>query len=49
VKKIARWVGIAVLVAWAVQNPDSAAHLAHQAMTWLSHAGHSLTTLTGNL
>jgi hypothetical protein len=46
VKKALRWVIIAGLVVWVVQNPANAAHVA---LTWLSQAGHALTTLTGNL
>jgi hypothetical protein len=49
VKKILRWAVIAVLVLWVVNNPDSAAHLAHQVMAGLTHAGHSLSTLTSRL
>jgi choline-glycine betaine transporter len=49
VKKVVRWVIVVVVVVWVVQNPDSAAHLAHQIESWLSQAGRSLTTLTGNL
>jgi hypothetical protein len=49
VKKAIRWVIIAVLIVWVVQNPDDAANVAHQAMAWLSQAAHSLTTLTRDL
>ena len=48
-KKAARLLIIAVVVAWVVQNPAAAAQLAHHAGSWLSQAGHALTTLTSNL
>jgi hypothetical protein len=49
VKKALKWVIIAGLVVWVVNNPDNAAQLARQALAWLSQAGHALTTLTGHL
>jgi hypothetical protein len=49
VKKALKWVIIAGLAVWVVNNPGSAAHLAHHALAWLSQAGHALTTLTGHL
>ena len=48
-KKALKWVVMAGLVAWVVQNPASAAHLVRHVLTWLSQAGHALTTLTGHL
>jgi hypothetical protein len=49
VKKIIRWLVIAVVVVWVIQDPDGAAALAHQAMTGLTHAAHSLSRLAGAL
>ncbi len=48
-KTLLRWVVLAVVVVWVVQDPASAASLAHTAWSWLTHAGQSLSKLTGNL
>ena len=48
-KKAARLLIIAVVVAWVVQNPAAAAQFAHHAASWFGQAGHALTTLTRNL
>jgi hypothetical protein len=49
VKKPIRWLLFAVLAVWVIQDPSAAAHLAHQAITWLTSAAHSLSTLTSSL
>jgi hypothetical protein len=49
VKKALKWVIIAGVAVWVVQNPGNAAHLARHVLARLSQTGHALTTLTGNL
>ena len=48
-KKLIRWLMIAVAVIWVVQDPSAAAHLAHQVLSWLTSAAHSLSTLAAGL
>ena len=48
-KKPVRWLVVLVLAAWVIQDPAAASHLAHQAVTWLRDAGHSLSTLAAGL
>jgi hypothetical protein len=49
VKKALRWLLIAVLALWLIQNPAQAAHLAHAAMHGLSHATHAVSVLVSSL
>jgi hypothetical protein len=49
VKKLIRWPVVIVLVVLVIQNPGGAAHLAHRAMTGISHAAHALTTFASGL
>jgi hypothetical protein len=48
-KKLARYALIAVLVAWIITDPASAAALAHKLTAMLGQAAHSLSTLAGGL
>ncbi|MDA8321828.1 MAG: hypothetical protein M0030_18760 [Actinomycetota bacterium] len=48
-KKLARWIALAVLVAWLVSDPAAAAHAAHGAIGWLTHAASALSTFASNL
>ena len=48
-KKLIRYLVIAVVVMWVITNPTSAAAAAHKAEAAISKAAHSLSTLAGSL
>ena len=48
-KKAVRWLVIAVSAVWVFQDPAGAAALAHRAMSGLTHAAHSLSSLAAGL
>jgi len=49
VKKAARWLVVAVVVVFVIQNPAGAAMLARRAMAGVSHAAHSLSSFASDL
>lgn len=48
-RKLIRYLVIAVLVLWVVKDPSGAAHLAHQSMAALAAAAHSLSAVAAGL
>lgn len=48
-KKLIRWVVLAAVAMWVIQDPASAATLAHHALSGLTRAAHSLSTLAAGL
>lgn len=48
-KKLIRWLVVALVAVWVFQDPAGAAALAHHAITGLTHAAHSLSTLASGL
>ena len=48
-KKLIRYLVIAVVVMWVVTDPTSAAAFAHKAAHAIGQAAHSLSTLAGAL
>ena len=48
-KKLIRYIVIAVLAVWVITNPTSAAAAARKAEAAISKAAHSLSTLAGSL
>jgi hypothetical protein len=49
VKKLIRWLVIAVVAVWVFEDPSGAAALAHHALSGLTHAAHSLSSLAAGL
>jgi hypothetical protein len=49
VKKAVRWLVIAVVVVWVIQDPAGATALAHRAVAALAHAAHSIAVLASGL
>ena len=47
-KRVALWVLIILAAWWVIQDPTSAARLVHGIGGFLTHAAHSLSTLTGS-
>ena len=45
-KRYALWALAALIAWWIIQDPTSAAHLARRIGGFLTHAAHSLSTLT---
>jgi hypothetical protein len=48
VKRLALWALIILAAWWVIQDPTSAARLVHGIGGLLTHAAHSLSTLTGS-
>lgn len=48
-KKLARYALIAVLIAWIVTDPATAAAAAHKLLAMLGEAAHSMSTLASGL
>lgn len=48
-KKLIRWAVPTALVVWVIQDPASAASLAHHAWSGLIHVGHSLSHLANGI
>jgi hypothetical protein len=47
-KRYALWALVALLAWWAIQDPTSAARLVHGIAGLITHAAHSLSTLTSS-
>ena len=45
-KRYALWALVALIAWWVIQDPTSAARLVHGIGGFLTHAAHSLSTLT---
>ena len=45
-KRIVVWLLVALIAWWVIQDPASAARLVHGIGGFLTHAAHSLSTLT---
>jgi hypothetical protein len=49
VKKVVKYLALALLAVWVVQDPNGAAALAQVIIGWFAHAAHSLSTLASNI
>jgi hypothetical protein len=49
VKKLVKYAALALLVVWAVQDPNGAAALAQALIGWFAHAARSVSTLTSHI